>query len=100
MTLAPPMTIQERFERFHDKHPDVYMDIVRLARNWRCHGSDRWGIEAAFAVLRWEHRMAGLPDPDEEYKLNDHYTSRYARLIMANEPDLEGIFETRELRSE
>ena len=33
------------------------------------------------------------------FKLNDHYTSRYARLIMEREPDLRGIFRTRKLMS-
>lgn len=100
MTLAPDMTIQERFERFHEKHPEVYDLLVSLARRWRQRGTDRWGIDAAFSVLRWEQRIAGLPDAAEEYKLNDHYRSRYARLIMQQEADLEDVFEIRALQRE
>ena len=32
----------------------------------------------------------------KDFKLNNNYVSRYARLIMAQEADLEGVFETRE----
>lgn len=92
-------SIEARFWRFHRAHPDVYAEIVRLCRAWRAAEGDRWGIDGAFAVLRWERQMAGLPDAHETYKLNDHYRSRYARLIQEQEPDLAGIFETRALRS-
>ena len=34
-----------------------------------------------------------------EFKLNNDFTSRYARLIMQQEPDLEDFFEVRVLRS-
>lgn len=43
--------------------------------------------------------MRGLPDPDEQWKLNNNFTSRYARLLLENEPELEGLFEIRSLRS-
>lgn len=31
----------------------------------------------------------------DEYKLNNDYRAFYARLLMANEPELAGFFETR-----
>ena len=32
---------------------------------------------------------------DPEYKINNNFTAFYARLIMAQEPDLAGIFDLR-----
>jgi hypothetical protein len=98
-TAERARSIEEAFWTFHDRHPEVYAAVVRLCREWRARGAERWSIEGAFAVLRWQRRLSGLPDPREAYKLNDHYTSRYARLVMEQEPDLAGIFETRELHS-
>jgi len=46
-------------------------------------------------VLRWERAMKTTDQT--EWKLNNNYTSRYARLIMEQEPDLEGFFVTRGL---
>jgi hypothetical protein len=43
--------------------------------------------------------MAGLPADGEEFKLNNNYTSRYARLLMEREAGLSGLFATRELRA-
>ena len=92
-------SIQVQFQRFHAKHPEVYEGLVRLARQWRSRYRGPWSVDAAYHVLRFQTVMAGQPDPDEDYKLNNNYTSRYARLIMDTCPDLEGVFETRKLRS-
>jgi hypothetical protein len=92
-------TIQERFERFHREHPEVYKHLHRLALQWRSYGHDQCAIGMLWEVLRWQRTVEGLPDPDEDYKLNDHYRSRYARLLMEEEPLLADFFEVRELRS-
>lgn len=90
-------TIEERFEAFHAANPDVYDELVRLARRAKARGHRRMGIELCFGALRWNRLMATTGESG--FKLNDHFTSRYARLLMAREPDLNGFFETRELRS-
>lgn len=93
-------SIQMRFEAFHRNNPQVYTILVRLARRGRGAGRNRLGMKMLFEVVRWEWIIAGLPDDSEEFKLNNNYTSRYARLIMEQEGDLTGIFDTRGLRSE
>ncbi len=93
-------TIDSRFEAFHARHPEVYDELVDLAyQARRVAGRRRIGIGMLFEVLRWEWTLAGLPDDAEEFKLNNNYRSRYARLIMANNPDLDGLFELRELKT-
>ncbi len=94
-----PATIWERFFEFHENHPEVYDALVVLCDQWIAHGDDRWSIDACFQVLRWERRIAGLPDEYEDYKLNSIYSSRYARFLMMTERFV-GLFETRELKSE
>lgn len=93
------MSIQERFERFHAANPDVYVELLVLARQAKQRGRERWAIGSLWEVLRWQ-RMMRTVDETTDLKLNDHYRSRYARLIMTQEPDLAGFFETRHLRSE
>ena len=94
-------TIQGRFERFHADHPEVYAEIVRLAREWRAASRSprtaRWSIDGAFEVLRWQRHIAA--DEHEPYRLNNDYRSRYARAVMEWEPDLDGVFDLRELRA-
>ena len=37
----------------------------------------------------------GTNDPASEFKLNNNYRSFYSRLLMEQEPELAGYFETR-----
>jgi hypothetical protein len=91
-------TIQERFEDFHATNPWVYDELCRLARRVKARGHQRIAIDYLFGYIRWTQLMRPV-DPTSPFKLNDHYRSRYARLIMAREPDLVDLFETRELKA-
>lgn len=89
--------LQFQFERFHLAHPEVYKVLVHLARTALAAGAKHLGMKMLWERLRWEYVVGEQNAAD--YKLNNNHTSRYARLIMENEPDLAGLFETRELRS-
>ena len=93
-------TQRENFETFHEKHPEVYDGLLELCWRWVARGGGRWSIWSAFAVLRWERRIAGLPDADELFKLNNNYTGYYARLLMEKNPALDGLFELRRMKDE
>jgi hypothetical protein len=97
--VAEPESIEQRFWTFHTAHPDVYRELVVLARRARAAGRERLGMKMLFEVVRWNRTMAGLPADGEEFKLNNNYTSRYARLLMEREAGLSGLFATRELRA-
>ena len=94
------MTMRERFERFDAKNPEVYEHLLDVSRRWRNMGGRQWSIWSAFAVVRWERQVAGLPDPSEIYKLNNNYTGYYARKLMGENVDLVGLFETRRMKDE
>jgi hypothetical protein len=87
------------FEEFHALHPYVYDQLVDLAQKAKARGRQRVGMKQLFEVLRWERMLQRLPAEGEEFKLNNNYTSRYARLIMDQETDLAGLFEIRMLRT-
>jgi hypothetical protein len=98
--VAVPGTgsIEGNFLAFHEANPWVYRALVRLARDLHRRGRKRIGIGMLFEVLRWQHSLATV-DQASDFKLNNNYRSRYARLIMDREADLAGIFETRRLTS-
>lgn len=87
-----------QFWDFHLNNPGVYCELVELAHELRKKGYRKCGIGMLFEVLRWQ-RMLKTIDASSDFKLNNNYRSRYARLIMAKEPDLREFFELRELRS-
>ena len=91
-------SIDERFERFHKLNPWIYEKLVHYARILKNTGNHKVGIALAYERLRWDFKVSTFGD--DRYKLNNDFQSRYARLIMQNEPDLAGIFNIRKLRSE
>jgi len=93
------MTIEQSFEKFHATNPEVYKELVAMCWQAKNAGRDRIGIGMLFEVIRWSWIVRSLPDPTEEFKLNNNYRSRYARLIMENESGLESIFELRSLKA-
>lgn len=90
------LSAQERFEEFHRRNPQIYRLICEYARRLKAAGRTRYSIKTIWAVLRWQ---SDVQTTGEHYKLDDRYYSRYARLVMAREPDLAGFFNTRELRT-
>ena len=88
-----PMSRNERFERFHEANPAVYAAIVSSARSYRRQtGRTTCGMSLLFGRVRW---VLALATDEDDPGLNDHYAPYYARLIMAQEPDLAEMFETR-----
>lgn len=90
--------LQIAFEQFHKANPGVYIALVSLCRQAKSAGLDHCGIGMLWEVLRWDSLVGDTKDTSG-YKLNNNHRSRYARLIMDQEPDFVGFFETRSLRS-
>lgn len=95
----PEMSISQRFELFHRENAHVYEALRELALRMKLRGMRRWSINGAFEVLRYEVAMH-TSDPTSEFKLDNSYRALYARELMEREPELDGFFETRCLRSE
>lgn len=87
-------TIHDAFVAFHSANPQVYETLRRMALTMRRRGVKQFGIAALFEVLRYE---AALRTAGDEFKLNNSYRSFYARLLMEEESELTGFFETRTL---
>ncbi len=76
--------------------------ILRLfiaeAFEMKRYGWRRASGKAIIERLRWQRHIAVELDR-RGFKLNNTWTSRLARRAIANEPRLEGFFETRELQT-
>lgn len=88
---------REAFYEFHRNNPDVYASLVRLARYAKERGKTKLGFRMLWEVLRWEMFTSTIQNDGDQYKLNNNYHYFYARLMMEQEPDLNGIFEIREV---
>lgn len=93
--------LQEQFEEFDKANPHVYRQLVELAKQWKAAGHSKCSIDMLFHHLRWKYgirtnREYGINTKSlDKFKLNDHHTSRYARKIMDENPELAGLFDTR-----
>jgi hypothetical protein len=94
VTLRPDL--DEQFAEFHRLNPHVYNNLRTLAFRMVRAGRRHVGIKLLFERLRWEYSVR-TSHREEEYAMNNNYTSRYARLLMDQEIELRGVFEVRRL---
>src|SRR5690349_11750004 len=90
-------TIQQRFEAFDQRHPEVYQYLEQQCFELRARGWKHFGIKCLYERTRFYFSVE--QDMRENYKLNNNYPSRYVRLLIENHPELEGFFELREIRA-
>tara|TARA_R110000751_G_scaffold35565_2_gene87410 strand:+ start:719 stop:1024 length:306 start_codon:yes stop_codon:yes gene_type:complete len=89
--------LQIEFDEFHGNNPEVYSELLKLSFDLKAKGRGKYGVKSLFEIIRWHRAMSTEGD---EFKLNNNHAPFYARLIMAQEPELEGFFETRRQRHE
>lgn len=94
----PDDPIEAAFRDFHRRHPEVEEYMSGLAFYLFHKGRKRYGVRSLWERCRWHFQVE--KDMGAEFKLNDHYHSRYARLIMQKHPELDGFFELRRLKNE
>lgn len=87
-------TIQERFEAFHGANPHVFAAFRRFAQEALAAGQ-HVGAKAIWERMRWH---LAIETRGDSFKLNNNFTSRYARLLERTDPRFAGFFETRRLR--
>lgn len=95
---GPPDPIDEAFGDFHARHPEVEEYMAGLAFYLFQKGRKHYAIKALYERARWHFDVE--KDMGEEFKLNNNFHSRYARLIMRLHPQLDGFFELRKLKKD
>lgn len=92
--VAPsPDHIELDFWAFHTAHPEVYTELRDLALRLRRQGRQHYGIKALYEIVRFNRSLSTRSSAD--WKLNNNFTSLYARMLMQNEPALRDFFRTR-----
>lgn len=102
------ITIQEAFEEFHRANPHIYEMFIFFAKELLKAGHKRISPRHILERIRWElmaptkatrgagwHVHAGKP-----FKINNNFSSRYARLFLEQYPKAHACVEIRELKSD
>lgn len=88
--------IDRDFERYDKKHPQVYKRFCELTFGLIAKGRAHYSADALLHIIRYESVVQ--KEPGELYKINNNYSSRYARKFIAEHPEYKNFFETRVLR--
>ena len=91
------MTLDQQFENYHNKNPKIYELFKRFAYEALMSGHHHFGAKAIMERVRWEVSVSTAGDP---FKINNNYTSRYARKLISDKPEFDGFFRTRQLSSD
>ncbi|MFI6469816.1 hypothetical protein ACIBL5_06060 [Streptomyces sp. NPDC050516] len=90
------LSIQERFEVFHQLNPWILEQLEVLTFDCVDRGLKRVGIGMLFEVLRWQYGRATRGEP---WRLNNDFRSRYVRELLNLHPEWSALFEIRKIRT-
>lgn len=90
-------TIDERFFNYHEKNPHIFRLFEKFAREIKRSGFKRYSMRTIMHRVRWHIDVDTIRD--NQFKMNNNYSSRYARLLVRLNREFEGFFHTRKLRT-
>ena len=103
---ATGMDIQTAFETFHRAHPEIFLLIAKEADRAIRAKKKKFSVKAIGNYIRWnmfiesdEETLFNKKGDKIEFKLNDAFFSRYARLLIITYPYMESYIEMRDLRA-
>jgi hypothetical protein len=88
-------TIAERVASFHAENPHVLAEMLRLARGQLVRGATYISVKALWEDLR----VSLSTGKSDGYRLNNTFTSGYARMCIEHEPRLADVIELRTRRA-
>lgn len=86
-----------KFAEHHAANPQIYDALRRFALEAKRSGRPRIGIKMLYERVRWH---TTVETRDDTFKLNNNWHAFYARLLMQQEPELQGFFETRHAQAD
>jgi len=102
------LSIQRAFDNFHSKNPMVYHHFEKMVK-FAIEEKKKKKLSAKMIInaIRWNIFLETNDDVEfkdkdgivTKFRINDAYTSRYARLYMNQHPEHPQIFNLKELRS-
>lgn len=87
--------IDGRAARYDRENPEVWQEFERLALELIRRGVQHYGAKAVMEVVRY-HRTVGSNDP--HFKVNNSFTSYYARQFARRYPKYREFFDMRRSR--
>lgn len=87
--LKPDIVVA--FLEYHEQNPTVYEQFKKFAYEVKGSGRDHFGSKAIMERVRFESIVRGVGD----FKVNNNFSSCYARLLAFDDPSFNDFFEFR-----
>lgn len=87
-------TLAEKFAEYDAANPGIYFLFKRFANELIAVGRTKLSASLIIERIRWEVNIS--TKSEDIFKVSNNHTAFYARKFMANFPEYEGIFHTRE----
>ena len=91
-------TVTEKFNQFDRANPKVYELFKEKVLEAVRRGKKKTSSKMIINLLRWEYYLE--TDSEDEFKINDRYTSHYARKFARENPHYSEMFNFRRLRKD
>jgi hypothetical protein len=82
----------KRFKEFHQENPHIFKEFKQLAYKMKKAGRKKYSAQAIIYVIRFNQDLKTTGDV---FKINNDFTSIYARLLMYRDLSMENFFEIR-----
>ena len=86
----------DQFIEYHTSNSKVWEEFQKLALDLIASGVAHYGAKAIQEVIRFHRAIRS----DAGYKVNNNYSSFYARVFCLKYPEHKDFFETREVSSD
>jgi hypothetical protein len=88
-------SLQEKFFTYDQENPDIWKAFEKFSLEAASKGRKYIGAKMIYERIRWYTQI----EAKTGFKINNNYTSYYARKFQEEYPQLEGLFRTRKLKN-
>jgi hypothetical protein len=90
------MNKSQLFVEYHRDNPEIYVEFERLTLKAIAAGRKNYGANGIVELIRWNTTVIARND---KFKINNNYAPHYARMFEERNPQHEGFFRKRGLRT-
>lgn len=85
--------LQNEFDEFDMNNPKIWELLVRFSHEAKNAGVESIGVKLLVERIRWEIQIE--TKSSDNYKINNNHSAFYARKLMNEYPELNGLFKIR-----
>jgi len=81
------------FSEYDQQNPKIWEYFKKYSFEAKKKGLTHYGAKSIFEIIRWHSNLYG----NDGFKLNNNYTSMYARKMIKEHPEFKGFFKLRKI---